>query len=130
MASELRVDTLKDSSGNNSVGMSYVANGSAKAWNHYTQVSSVSITDSFNVSSISDITTGVTQTSFTTSMANAAYIVSGSHNLPGGNSASIVSGYDNSGDFATGTVSISTFNASSGRVDCSKAQMAVNGELA
>ena len=32
MASELRVNTLKDASGNNSVGMSYVAEGSAKQW--------------------------------------------------------------------------------------------------
>ena len=32
MASELRVNTLKDASGNNSVGMSTVANGSAKQW--------------------------------------------------------------------------------------------------
>ena len=108
----------------------YVINGSAKAWNNYTQVSTVSITDSFNVSSISDITTGVTQTSYTNSMVNAAYVVSGSHNLPGGNSCSIVSGYDNSGDFATGTVSVSTFNVSSGRVDVSKSQMVVHGDLA
>ena len=32
MASELRVNTLKDANGNNSVGLSYVAEGSAKAW--------------------------------------------------------------------------------------------------
>ena len=31
MASELRVNTLKDASGNNSVGMSTVAEGSAKS---------------------------------------------------------------------------------------------------
>ena len=30
MASELRVNTLKDASGNNSVGMSFVAEGSVK----------------------------------------------------------------------------------------------------
>ena len=30
MASELRVNTLKDASGNNSVAMSYVADGNAK----------------------------------------------------------------------------------------------------
>jgi hypothetical protein len=35
MASELRVDTLKDSSGSNSVGMAYVAGGSAKSWMNY-----------------------------------------------------------------------------------------------
>ena len=32
MASELRVNTLKDASGNNSVATSTVARGSAKAW--------------------------------------------------------------------------------------------------
>ena len=34
MASELRVNTLKDASGNNSVATSTVAQGSAKAWAH------------------------------------------------------------------------------------------------
>ena len=32
MASELRVNTLKDAAGNNSVATSVVASGSAKAW--------------------------------------------------------------------------------------------------
>ena len=32
MASELRVNTLKDASGNNSVATSVVFNGTAKAW--------------------------------------------------------------------------------------------------
>ena len=32
MASELRVNTLKDAAGNNSVATSFVASGSAKAW--------------------------------------------------------------------------------------------------
>ena len=36
MASELRVNTLKDASGNNSVAMEYVAGGSAKLVVRYT----------------------------------------------------------------------------------------------
>ena len=32
MASELRVNTLKDASGNNSIATSFVAGGSAKTW--------------------------------------------------------------------------------------------------
>ena len=32
MASELRVNTLKDASGNNSIATSVVFNGTAKAW--------------------------------------------------------------------------------------------------
>ena len=39
MASELRVNTLKDASGNNSIATSFVASGSAKAckfrWHNY-----------------------------------------------------------------------------------------------
>lgn len=138
MASLLKVDALTGVTTAGSISVTGEGNstttnlqqGLAKAWNNYTQVSTTTITDSFNVSSISDQGTGMAQTSYTNSMANAAYIVSGSHNLPGGNSASIISGYDNSADFATGTVTVSTFNASAGRIDVSLSQMAVNGDLA
>ena len=56
MASELRVNTLKDASGNNSVGLSYVANGSAKAWVFASN--SASLNDSFSISSGTDHGTG------------------------------------------------------------------------
>lgn len=56
MASELRVNTLKDASGNNSVGLSYVANGSAKAWVFGS--SSAGLNDSFSISSGTDHGTG------------------------------------------------------------------------
>jgi len=42
MASELRVNTLKDASGNNSVATSVVSNGSLKAWRKYTCVTTTS----------------------------------------------------------------------------------------
>ena len=56
MASELRVNTLKDASGNNSVGLSFVANGSAKAWVFASN--SASLNDSFSISSGTDHGTG------------------------------------------------------------------------
>ena len=49
MASELRVNTLKDASGNNSIATSVVANGSAKAWINFNQTSTQAIRDSFNI---------------------------------------------------------------------------------
>ena len=58
MASELRVNTLKDAAGNNSVGMSYVANGSAKAWASMTGAGTASVNQSLNNSSITDNGTG------------------------------------------------------------------------
>ena len=52
MASELRVDTLKDASGNNSIGLSFVAGGSAKVWAKFLMgVGSPTIRDSLNVGS-------------------------------------------------------------------------------
>lgn len=54
MASELRVNTLKDAAGNNSVGMTYVANGSGKAWVCFNGTGTAAILESFNTSSLTD----------------------------------------------------------------------------
>ena len=45
MTSELRVNTLKDASGGNSIGLSYVANGSAKAWANFDGADTTSAED-------------------------------------------------------------------------------------
>jgi len=75
MASELRVDTLKDASGANSIGLSYVANGSAKCWCTWNMNNENLVSDSFNVSSMSDDGTGINRFNFTNSMNNAVYAV-------------------------------------------------------
>ena len=54
MASELRVNTLKDAAGANSIGMSYVAEGTAKAWINMNGTGTIATRDSFNISSITD----------------------------------------------------------------------------
>ena len=77
MASELRVNTLKDASGNNSVATSVVFAGVAKAW--VTHNAAVSVTDSYNQSSVSDTGTGHFGLNFTSNMANDDYIGSGSN---------------------------------------------------
>jgi hypothetical protein len=130
MASELRVNTLKDAAGNNSIATSFVAGGSAKVWHHYNQSGTLATVDSLNVSSAADGGVGITRTVYTNALANVGYAVSGSHNLPSSNTASWVSGYDNSADFTTGQVTCSTFNAGSGRVDATKAMMSIHGDLA
>ena len=75
MASELRVNTLKDASGNNSVATSVVFNGTAKVW--VNGDTDASILDSTNVSSSSDQGTGHYQYNFTNNMVNALYAGSG-----------------------------------------------------
>ncbi len=73
MASELRVDTLKDASGANSVGLSYVANGSAKAWGNLDGTGTIAIRDSFNISSADDNGTGNYDFNYANSMSNDDY---------------------------------------------------------
>ena len=83
MASILRVNTLTDASSNNSVPMATVSSGSAKAWVNHD--ASASTDDSFNTSSVTDSGTGHYGLNFTSNMANAHYIGSGS-NLGSGSS--------------------------------------------
>ena len=78
MASELRVNTLKDASGNNSIGMSYVAEGSAKAWNFFDGTAgTIAYADSFNSSTLTDNGTGSYKYAFTNNMSNANFSFGG-----------------------------------------------------
>ena len=72
MASELRVNTLKDASGNNSIATSFVAGGRAKAW-HNAASDGASVNDSLNMSSYTDTGTGDGLHNFTSSMGNVNY---------------------------------------------------------
>ena len=73
MASELRVNTLKDASGNNSIATSFVAGGSAKAWNRFVGSSMPTFLDSFNNSTATDNGSGDYTFAFTNNMNNANY---------------------------------------------------------
>ena len=72
MASELRVNTLKDASGNNSIATSFVAGGSAKVWIDAAQ-DLASISDSFNISSLDDDGTGDGGLNYTNNFGSANY---------------------------------------------------------
>jgi hypothetical protein len=84
MASELRVDTLKDSSGNNSVGMSYVAQGTDKIWVNFNGTGTIAARDSNNLSSLTDNATGDYSVNLTTSMDNANYSIFANASHDGG----------------------------------------------
>ena len=76
MASELRVNTLKDAAGNNSIATSFVAGGSAKAWVDFNGSGTIAIRDSFSVSSITDNGTSDYTTTFASAMSNDDFAVS------------------------------------------------------
>ena len=74
MASELRVNTLKDASGNNSVGMSVIYEGTNKAWAIIdTNTATTATTDSNNVSSTTDNGTGDFTLAWSASMNATPY---------------------------------------------------------
>ena len=90
MASELRVNTLKDAAGANSVAMQYVAGGSAKAWIDYKGTDTNAVQDSLNISSVTDNGTGDYTIILSNSMSSAEYaIVDGAYRLENNNSPSI-----------------------------------------
>jgi hypothetical protein len=83
--STLRTNTLQDAAGNNSVPMATVAAGTAKAWVNFNGQGTSSpftiangfIKSAFNVTSITDLSTGAYQINFTTAMQDENYVYSG-----------------------------------------------------
>ena len=138
MASELRVDTLKDSSGSNSVGMAYVAGGSAKAWVNFNGTGTIAARDSFNQTSLTDLAAGEYTVSYTNNLNNANYaphVTSTSnngYNIDGCSLACIASNLTNP-YVNTGNVSVMTSIGANGNgQDSGAVVMAVSvlGDLA
>ena len=91
MASELRLTTLANNAGTESVDTTYVINGSAKAW-FRTFFSSGTPTsrDSFNIASYVDVGTGKVEPTFANAMDSANYVCAG--NCHSGNDVNILIG--------------------------------------
>jgi len=74
MASELRLTTLANNAGTESVDTTYVINGSAKAWVHFNASTGTPVTqDSLNLSSITDSGVGIFQPTYSSTFANDDY---------------------------------------------------------
>ena len=129
MASELRVNTLKDASGNNSVGMSYIAEGTAKFWVRYDQ-SNNNLDDSFKVSSVSDDEQGKFSVNLSSafSVANHPAVVGATREI-NTNSSVVVLGYDP--DLSTSSSIVIRVNSDdSGAIDQAYNGVAGFGDLA
>ena len=84
MASEMRVNTLKDAGGNNSIATSFVAGGSAKAW---ANINAGTGRDTFNLSGVVDDGTGLYSVDFTSNMSDGNYAAPGCATFFGNDSA-------------------------------------------
>ncbi len=73
MASILRVNTLTDASSNNSIAMSFVAGGSAKAYANVDMTGTAALDGSFNISGLTDSGTGQFTLTISSDMGNANY---------------------------------------------------------
>ena len=73
MASELRLTTLANNAGTESVDTTYVINGSAKAWVNFNGSGTIAARDSLNLSSLTDNGTGNYTVNFSNAMNNNDY---------------------------------------------------------
>jgi hypothetical protein len=81
--STIKADTLSNLAGTQTVPVSTVAQGSAKAWVNFNGTGTVAIRASFNVSSITDNGTGSYTVNFSAAMQDADYSWSGLAGSPG-----------------------------------------------
>jgi len=73
--STIKADTLSNLAGDQTVPVATVAQGSAKAWVNFNGTGTVAIRASFNVTSITDNSTGNYTVNFTTAMPDANYAI-------------------------------------------------------
>ena len=132
MASELRVNTLKDASGNNSVATSVVFAGTAKVWQDLNGETFGS-RDSHNVSGNTDNGTGDYTHSYSSNMGNANYTFYGYAGDP--NSQMGIIHIESVANKATGSIRYVTnyVNNTSGggaNLDCEQVLTTTHGDLA
>jgi len=75
--SEIRVTTLKDTGGGNSSTTAEIFSGRAKAWVNMNGQGVVAIRGSFNVNSMSDVSTGRFKTNFSSALGDGNYAAAG-----------------------------------------------------
>ena len=71
--STLKVTTIQDTSGSNASTSEEINEGRAKAWGNFDGTGTINIRDSFNVSSIVDVQTGVMTVNLSNAMADTNY---------------------------------------------------------
>ena len=133
MASELRVNTLKDASGNNSIATSYVARGPLKGWVNFNGTGTIAARDSLNLSSLTDNGSGEYTITYSSAFSAVDYAFTG------------CSGQSSGGSRTTGGMTFDDFSATvtttshrilsrkkddASNVDCANQHCHTSGDLA
>jgi hypothetical protein len=129
--STFKVDTLQSTTGGVTSLTKQVA---SKTWANFTGVTTTSVRDSFNVSSLTDNGTGSTTVNMTNSMSNANYTGSWFHNS---STALAASSFDNTwgggfGDRGTSSYIVWSYGTAypGSSVDSSRNDTVIVGDLA
>jgi len=132
MASELRVNTLKDAAGNNSIATSFVAGGSAKAWSNLDGTGTAAVIDSFNISGMTDNGTGDYTNSISSNLSNGNYVITIAYGNQTGSWAAQANGQlKYASTPAAGSYSLTTGNSVNGSLnDFDRIHSAIHGDLA
>ena len=109
MASELRVNTLKDASGNNSIATSFVAGGGARAYVQFSDDDGT-FDETFNTSSTTDNGNGDISYDLSSNMSNANFPASGE---AGGNFSDTFSRIISHGGSTASTIRVRGTNSGS-----------------
>ena len=133
MASELRVNTLKDASGNNSIATSFVARGPLKGWVNFNGTGTIAARDSLNLSSLTDNGSGEYTITYSSAFSAVDYAFTG------------CSGQSSGGSRTTGGMTFDDFSATvtttshrilsrkkddASNVDCANQHCHTSGDLA
>tara|TARA_R100000426_G_scaffold82795_1_gene61125 strand:+ start:869 stop:1252 length:384 start_codon:yes stop_codon:yes gene_type:complete len=127
MASELRVNTLKDASGNNSIATSFVAQGSAKYFAMVTNSGTYAVANSLGTSSVTDDSAGNFTITGISAMENTNQAAVGTcafaaSNPSNNNLACIME--------TTTTLAVETVNSSGTSADVANNELVIHGDLA
>ena len=128
MASILRVNTLTDASGNNSVATSVVFNGTAKAWINLDGTGTIGTNDSYNTGSITDNGTGDYSITITNDMSNALYSYTFGDYVSNNNSPQLSASAGN--EPAAGSIRVQCVKTGNNVVDATQGCITIHGDLA
>ncbi len=130
--STLKVNTIQNTSGGSSSTPEQIEQGRAKVWLNMKGSGTVAINDSFNVSSVTDLGTGMYQANFSVTMANTNYcsLVNKMLTTTGGNTSTddVLTGMNNTAQLTTSTKFFSR-DATGGTVDSTHMFLAVFGDV-
>jgi len=119
--STLRVNTVTDSAGSGNPDVGIDTSGIAKAWVHFSGTGTVEVFAAFNVSAITDNSTGDFTVNFTTAFPDTLY----ASLFSVGGSATIFKSRNKTGGSSASAINIETENDSDAKADAPNVYVAV-----